>query len=449
MRSNIARVSWFALRGALDINTQKGFYWSDSLEYLADQYDKIPAKYRDPRIVEALAEVADQPPSRQHLIEFFITLYRAGFNGVEISQDLLCAAISRCTHAHRFGVRTLRDSLRWAEHANYITSSWLPIGLRAVTNSGEYTTKKIRRHDCTYKMRLLVSILRIDPDQYQSATPVLEIVDRENLHDPTPAIFADNPNGELPQGPISGPCGKLSRQDNDQVRTNAPDKTVHSENEDKTTQPALNGRTIEHSPSKPVGSRRRKRPQKKTVPFSRVKVAKSPVTYARARKNFLHELFVALKPGSLSADRNGETLYRCAEFLTDPDYPLFLPQILDWFDYLTTTYFADWHQRRRDIEHIAVPALRAFLADWTPPEIERDNQGSITERSSRAVDDWERSLAPQPGIAVNPRDLPRYFKLWPYVRANISAWISDRTKFDSTVCYDRHGAIYQFCKLFF
>lgn len=449
-RAGCARVSWKKIAGHSDMNHQQGIDWSDSIELLRKLFEGVPLKHRDPRIEEALQEVEAQPPSRQHLIEYMISNFRMGFFGPEVSQDILCETIRRVTHTKRFGKTTLRASVKWAIEAGFLTQSWIPIGTKFELPTGDFRTKRIRRYTGTYRLRLLVSILRINPKNYR---PKLEIIDdnlTQGAQEPTLSESGDNPNGEQPED-SSKSSGMLLRQSQfedvavyDETRRFPGVEVSAPPVADESTKPDRSGPTVKQQSSTLSGSSkpRRKRPKKRAVRFQRRNRATIPTTYRDARRQLLHELWVYLKPDTEGALENAFDLYRIAELQTDPYYPQGLPDALDWYDRLISSYCENWHERRRIIERIVVPALRAFADDWTPPEKTDDPQYQTV------FDDWERRICPEPGIAVRPSNLPEFFRLWPHVRAILSAIHAGAMPFESNAIQKRQNLIFQFCRLF-
>ena len=428
-------VSWGEHNKHADLNHLKSLDWADSLELIHKRFEKIPVKFRDPRTAEALQLLSTQAASKQHLIEFLVTLYRTGFRGVEASQELICEAVARTTHAHMFGERTLRNAVRWAIAEGFLTQAWQPIGKRAVKENGDYCTIRIRRYTVTYKIRLLVAALRSDPKKYR---PELALMP----HDPTPEKNSSNPNGEQAEGLIKSPSAMLLRLDNikdDQAQaTNGRSgENEEAANAAVSTCPPRSAATVKHRTSKK--GRLKNEPSR----FQRSDLARNPKTYSQSRRNFLHELFVRLKPGSSTADRDAGQLYRIAELQTDPFYPRFLPAALDWYEILLSSFFADWHQRRQQIDKVVLPALRSFSQAWTPPNIDFEKQ----KNAMQIVDRWQMSLCPEPGIAVPPKCLKAYFELWPYVRALLSGIHADQI--DPSELFKNGSAALRFCDFFY
>lgn len=444
LRADKARPVWLKAQGYSDINHQKAINFSDSIEYLRKRFDAVPLKYRDPRIEAALSEVEAQPPSKQFFIEYMITNLRIGFLGPEVSQDILSDTIRRVTHSKKFGVRTCRNAAAWAAAAGFVTMGWVPIGKRCVTAQGAHKTKKIRRYTATYKIRLLASILRLDPAKFK---PEIIPIPDECTHKPTPEKSSDNPKGKQPRGGSEGsPLGMLDRLDQKEETSGAPRGGRLRVEESGPIGPDVST-CPPASPPPPTGEQqtlktgsaplRRKRPKKPPLRFGRRNRAGAPATYQAARRQFLHDLWIYLKPETPGALPNAFDLYRIAELQTDPYYPEPLPAALAWFDLLVALYIAPWHDRRRKIARDIVPALVQFAAQWTPPE------------DPAAFEDWIQGLAPAPGIAVRPSDLGEYFRLWPYVRSTLSLIHAGRLRFDASILENRAGALPAFCRLFF
>jgi hypothetical protein len=418
--------------GHSDINHQKGIVHSKfcNVEYLCRRFETIPLSERDPRIEKALDLVEGAPPSSQHFIEYMIVNVRMGFKGSEVSQEILCDTLRRCTGAKRFGVRTLRNAAKWAELAGFIVAEWIPIGKRvSIENGREWRTKRIRRYTATYKIELLASILRT------RTAPKLAIVSDNDLHDPTSEKSSHNPNGKL--------SGEVLRTSPEKLNRLCPIKEESPCGDESTcpSRPQAPSSTCEHQSSTPsAGSRRRRRPKGSAVRFGRERRLATPTAYRRARAQFLHELWVYLKPETAGALANAFELYRIAELQTDPFYPKYLPAALDWYDLLLPMYFAPWHERRRAINLDIAPALKKFAAAWTRPE-----SGSAPEH----VENWSMSLCPEPGISVRPAYLREYFRLWPFVRSHLSTIHEGRAKFAVDALRDRASPIFQFCRLFF
>ena len=455
LRASYARKFPRKLDGYSNMNHQKGIDWSDSIELLRKRFEEIPLKFRDPRIEKALREVEAAPPSRQYFIEYMIANYRIGFHGPEVSQDIMCKTICRVTHTKRFGVRTLRDSAQWAADHGFITKGWVPIGKRIfIKEKGGYRTKRIRQYTSTHKIRLLASIKKIDPKKYEAPEPVL-IADnfQDCIQKPTLEKSASNPNGEQSVGDSKeSPTLMLSRHcQNDDLKEQACDQRSQGSEVlppsvgNVTTKPAQSGPTVEHpsSTNSNAAPRRRKRPKSKAVRFGRRNRTSTPTTYRNARKQFLKDLWIYLKPDTDGALQNASDLYRIAELQTEPFYPQFLPTALNWYDRMISMYIESWHERRRIVSRIVVPALRAFANEWTPPEKTQD------PGYQKNFDVWERSTCPEPGIAVSPNHLSEYFRLWPYVRAMLSGMHAGCMKFEIEMLQSPKSAIFQFCRLFF
>jgi len=410
-RSDTARsiVSWTEHNKHADLNHLKSLDWADSIGLIHKRFEKTPVKFQDPRTAEALRLLGQQAASKQHFIAFMVTLYRAGFRGVEASQELICDAVSRTTQAYMFGVRTLRNAASWAIAEGFITQSWQPIGKRAIKENGDYCTIRIRRYTATYKIRLLVAALRADPRKYR---PDLAIVP----HGPTPEKISSNPSGEQAEGLIKSPSAMLLRLDDikdDQAQASNSMLTGNEEAASaavSTCPPRQASATCKHRTTQ------KRRLKNEPRQFQRSDRAASPQTYRQSRRHFLHELFIRLKPGSSTAEPDAVELYQIAELQTDPFYPRFLPIALDWYAILLENFFADWHERRRQIDLIVLPSLRIFAKAWTPPQIDFEKQ----KNAMQIVDRWQMSLCPEPGIAVLPERLQAYFKAWPCVRALLS-----------------------------
>lgn len=413
--SGAGRLSWSKISGHANINHLKTFSWSDSIELIRQLYEKTPFKFRDPRIGEALFDIESAPPSCQHLVEFMITLYRAGFWGPEVSQDLLCDHISRCTHAHRFGVRTLRNAARWAMDQGLITAEWIPIGKRCTTDSGEWRTKRIRRYTATYKLRLLVSVFRDrnhDP-HLESVTNATQVRD-----EPTSEKRSDNPNGEQPQGNSkNSPCGMLLRHNNVNDNVTEPRNERHPDNEElpastagnMSTQPKGGSlSTLKHRTS--TNGSKSRQPIKTARRRTRGKT-----TYQAARRSFLHELFIALKPGSQYSELRAQELYNIAELQTDPYYLSHFPTALDWDELLMPMYFDNWHGRRKTIDKIILPALRRYAAEWAAPAADL-----ATAQGRKQFSFWEMNLIPEPGLSICCHDPINYYRQWSFVRPILS-----------------------------
>ncbi len=414
IHSATARLSWRKLEGFADINTIRGIDYSDSLDYLRESFERIPVQFRDQRIALALEQIADQPPSRAALIEFFVTLYRIGLRGTEVSQDILCKAVQKVTHARRFGVRTLAYAISWAIAEGYLTASWIAIGKR-IQIAGEWKTKKIRRYECTYKIRLLVACLR----PAEAKKP--ELITTVGV-DPTYANCADNPNGEQAEGrgSVDLPSAMLLRQDKKLAAVGLVPSTDHKEvspdGDFSTCSPATSPANREHESIK--NSLRSHKPKTSACVF-RPDVATAPTTYSAARGQLLHDAFVFWKPEPGTPE---QFFYNILKTQTFPFYPQYAPAACNWFDIAIPWYFRDWHDRRREMERTIAPIVRSFAAEWSPPPIAGDVTPAYLEDFAR----WEAALCPPAGIAVRNDRLAEYFAAWPGVRRALSAMFAGR-----------------------
>lgn len=412
-----AQLAWTKLLGYAGINENKTLYKSDSLAYLREQHDRIEPRFRDSRITELLDTIDKAPPSRAAFVEYLVTLYRLGFEGCELSQELLCSTIRRVTHARRFAPRTLRDAAAWAAAQGLITVSWVPIGTRFQTDSGAWKTRQIRRYKLTYKVRFLVSLLRVR--KYNSMSDNVSV-------GPTLAEIAANPSGEKTEGAYKkAPSVILSRLDQNS-ETHADKATAVLRNEvspkgDSTTCPPCSQArpaTCEHRASK--RALRASAVEKSASRFAPRVVREHPQTYAQMRSELLHELFIALKPdGELEPN---QIAYNIANSQTSQLWPEWLPVACSWWPIMCDRSSLPWLARRKQIDRDIIPALHDFSRAWTPPQL--PDLDSLTNR--RTFDTWETSLCPPPGIAVRPHDLVEYFALWPGVRRTLSAIFDGR-----------------------
>lgn len=435
-----AVISWKKHVKHADINTLRGLDWSDSIEYLRKRWEQTPVLYRDIRAGEALDLIEKQPPSIKHFIEFLVTLYRVGFQGSECSQELLAAHISRVTHAHRFGSRTLRNAAKWAEREGFINQSWIPFGKRTELTPGEWRTMRLKRYTTTYRVRLLVALLR----------PIKGVINTTTAASvgikPTPENSSANPNGELPTGGAKrSPVGKLSIHCHvkDDQGASSPRPVTHEESAtaDKSTRPErpqTAAQTFEHRRLKKPRSRSEE-PTKKALPFSAG--SRNLKSWRIARKSLLHELFVALKPGCNRSAPDSWLLYRIAELQTRRDYPTFFPAALSWDEMLYSQFYADWHGRRKTIDRELIPALRSFAHDWKLPDIPDDDPGAV-----RKLEDWEQALCP-PGTVVRLADLENRRRVWPNVRRFLSAIHTGKTEW-SGIPHDKRSFLHVFCDFY-
>lgn len=445
-----ALLSWTHAKvsGCADLNTLKRVDWSDSIEFLRCRHEKTPVKFRDPKISEVLGELQAARPSVQAFIEFMVTIYRLGLAGVECSQDLLCEHIRRISHASRFGARTLRAAVRWSVSHGYVDQSWLPIGKRVLLASGDYRTMKIRRYESTHKIRLLCSVLRADPDKLRAAAAQSGV---KNLHFLTVEKRSDNPKGEQQESIRSEAMLScmLLRQDEtkDDRQETRGERTASQEVKESETSSdtgaAFNGkgRSANRSDNadRPLAARRVERPK---VKADRISTRRSVLTYQKARRNFLHELFVALKPGSQFAAPTAADLWRIASVQTEVFYSADLPAALDWFDFLIETFFKDWGDRRRDIDRIVLPALRRFLAAWTMPDIDPAAAGA-----ARRFADWERSIMPDLPVWFDPAAAALFMHRWGFARSALSGLFAGRFDWaDQTMTGG--GPLARFCDLY-
>lgn len=428
-----AQVAWSKLLGYAGINENKGLYKSDSLAYLREQHERTEPRFRDPRIAELLDTIDKAPPSRAALVEYLITLYRLGFEGCELSQELLCSTIRRVTHARRFAPRTLRDAAAWAAAQGLITISWIPIGTKFQSDSGAWKTRQIRRYKLTYKVRFLVSLLRVPKKS--------KVSDNVSL-DPTLAEIAANPNGEKTEGASKKAPSVILLRLVQTTDTHADNATAVERNEvsphgDSSTCPpsslVTRTATCEHRASKRAS--RASAIEKSASRFAPRVVREHPRTYAQMRAELLHELFIALKPADNSLENFAYTVADCQ---TSQLWPEWLPVACSWWPIMCDRSSMDWHRRRKQLDRDIVPALRDFAAVWTPPQL--SDLDSYENR--RKFDTWEFSLCPPAGIAVAPINLENYFSRWPAVRRTLSALYDGRLRLSEATLKPVYGWIH-------
>jgi hypothetical protein len=152
----------------------------------------------------------------------------------------------------------------------------------------------------------------------------------------------------------------------------------------------------------------------------------------------LHDLWIALKPGTPGSFPQSETMYRVVVLQTDPFYPAFLPAVLDWDDIMLKLYGQEWHDRRRTVDKLIIPVLRQFAATWSLPEVNPEDNTCQSQ-----IDDWQMALCPEPGLAIDPDLLPAYFASWPAARYYLSTVIGGYCQYDWNYLKNL-----QFCRLF-
>lgn len=371
-----------------DINTIDGVNWSDSFGLLCEVLASNP---KDPRnqIIKALEA---ERPSVKYLFEFFVTLGRCKFKGIELSQDLICYAVRRVTHAQSFGVRTLRNAAARLEALGLISAAWVPIGKRVDIGGGAWRTAQVRRYSIKEKLKSMIGLFARDVVKGRIKT-------HKKLHLLTAEKISDNPKGEQTEGRCLDdlPSVMLLQTVENLTNVDSIEGGAVSGNEDETTStaPPRAAPSVEHSASR-VAPTARKSAKKGGL--------RASVSYSRARAQFLAELFAFLKPAGFSA------VYTVADITTDARYPGELPapitaqELLRW-------YFLSWGERRKILSRYFVPALDVFVNCWRPPA------------DAASFESWQFYLKPQ-NMPVDG---------WRFVRAALSALFDGKTDLNHTV----------------